>query len=278
MGWIAIVFICIVLLFVILNVSSGRHSEKYASCRTTAVLTPKRSSKETEIRQLLNLAYTTKQRLTMHYETGNPLPGDPPIKIRDIDIYGLGDEYFEAYCHYRGEVRTFKISRVLLAHLSNETYHTPHTYTPNTWVTEGWGDLGNTRLEPIEVVSTEEPRSYIPEDTKDKDERIKRERASRKAVPYGGSREGTRTYARYDRQKQFEESILTPFPEEWSPALTHLHEAYRLEKEGAGQEKIQKALEKAHQADKDATAFYLGRMSIIKKVRSGRHQNRQPPQ
>lgn len=82
----------------------------------------------------------------------------------------------------------------------------------------------------------------------------------------------------YDRNKRFKESILSPFPQGWSPALHYLHEAYRLEKEEADLEKIQEVLEKAQQADKDATAFYLGRMSIMKKVQSERRWDRQQPQ
>ena len=123
-----------------------------------------------------------------------------------------------------------------------------------------------------EVMPTEEPRSYIPEDTEDKDERTKRERVSKEAVSYGGGREGTRTYARYDRQKRFEESIRTPFPDEWSPALPYLYEANRLEREGANQQKIQEVLEQAHKADSNATSFYVARWSIIKKMRNQNHE------
>ena len=61
---------------------------------------------------------------------------------------------------------------------------------------------------------------------------------------------------------------MTPFPEEWSPALPYLHEAHRLEEEGADREKIQEVLEKARQIDRDATTFYTTRWSIIKKVQS----------
>ncbi len=273
MGWVVIAFICIaVFLFLILNTSSSRHSRKTTSRRTTAVVPPKRSSKEIEIRRLLDLAYTMNQRLTMKYETSNPPPGDPPIKIRDIDIYGLGNEYFEAYCHYRCEVRIFKISRVLWARLSIERYEIPRGYTPSTWVTEGWGDLDETKLESIEVAPREESRSYIPEDTEDKDERTKQKRVSRGAVSYGGSREGTKTYARYDWQKRFEESIRTPFPDEWSPALPYLYEANMLEREGADQQKIPQVLEQARRADSNATNFYLARWSIIKRMQNQSHE------
>lgn len=91
------------------------------------------------MRRLLSEAHLGRRRLTMRYETGNPEPGDPKVKTRDIDVYGLGEEYFDAYCYYRGEVRTFKISRVLTAHLTDEMFQIPSSYTPSTWVTEGWG-------------------------------------------------------------------------------------------------------------------------------------------
>jgi hypothetical protein len=278
MGWVVIVFICIaVFLFFIINRSSSRRREKTTLHRTTAVMPPMRLSKEEEIRRLLNLAYTTNQRLTMKYETSNPLPGDPPVKIRDIDIYGLGDEYLEAYCHYRREIRIFRISRVLWARLSSERYEIPRAYTPSTWVTEGQGEIEDGSLEPIDETSSERTNLPMSKDTQNKYEGDERQRISKEAIPYGQGREGTRTYVRYDWQRHFEESILTPFPEEWSPALPYLHEAYRLE-EGADQEKIQEVLEKARQADKDATTFYLGRLSIIKKVQSDKHQNRQQSQ
>ncbi|GAH34598.1 unnamed protein product, partial [marine sediment metagenome] len=123
---------------------------------------------------------------------------------------------------------------------------------------------------------TSSERTNLPmsKDAHNKYEEDKLRRISKEAIPYGQGGEGTRTYVRYDWRRQFEESILTPFPEEWSPALPYLHEAYRLEEEGADQEKIQEVLEKARKADKDATAFYLGRLSIIRKVQSDRHQSR----
>ena len=91
------------------------------------------------MRHLLSEAHFGRHRLRMRYETGNPEPGDPKIKTRDVEVYGLGEEYFDAYCHYRGEVRTFKISRVLTARLTEKTFQIPPSYAPSTWVTNGWG-------------------------------------------------------------------------------------------------------------------------------------------
>jgi len=110
--------------------------------RTGAIERPERlleASHTRRMRRLLSEAHLGRRRLTMRYETGNPEPGDPKVKTRDVDIYGLGEEYFDAYCHYRGEVRTFKISRVLTARLTENTFEIPASYTSSTWVTDGWG-------------------------------------------------------------------------------------------------------------------------------------------
>ncbi len=130
------------------------------------------------------------------------------------------------------------------------------------------------KSEPVVDTLPEPSNLTISRDAQNKYKDDEQQRVSKQVGPYGYSGGDTRTHARYDWQKRFEESIITPFPEEWSPASPHLHEAYRLEEEGADQEKINNVLEKARQADKDATAFYLGRMSIIKKVRSERQRDR----
>jgi len=175
MGWIAIVIICVVLLFLILNVFSSRRGKKSASRQTTAVLPSKRSSKE----------------------------------IEDSKVA-------------------------------------------------------------IEEASSERTNLSALEDSRDKHKQEGRQRASKEATTYGRSDEVTRTYVRHDRQKLFEESIKTPFPDEWSPALPYLYEANKLEREGADQQRVQEMLEKARQADSNATSFYIGRWSIIKKTQPSR--------
>ncbi len=139
--------------------------------------------------------------------------------------------------------------------------------------------IENSKVEAIEEVSPERIDLSALEDSRDKHKQEGRQRVSKEATAYRLSDEVPRTYApRHDYQKLFEEAIKTLFLDELSPASPYLHEAHRLEAEGADREKIQKVLEKAHQLDKDATAFYLGRMSIIKKVRSESQQNREQPQ
>lgn len=83
-------------------------------------------------------------------------------------------------------------------------------------------------------------------------------------TPYRPSTAKQKSYVRYDWQKIFEDSIISPFPED-SPALPFLLEANRLEREGANRILIEQSLTEAHKLDAKAYELYLARWSIIKK-------------
>lgn len=278
MGWIIGLFICIIILIIILSASSNRRREKSIP-QPTAIITPvgRRQTSETEIEQLLSTAYTNRQRLTMKYQTGNPLPGESAIKIRDVDVYGLSREhgYFDAYCHYRKEIRTFKVSRVLWVHLSQDTYEIPRKYVESTWVTEGCGEIEDEEPASNEEVSPKMPP--LPSNLKYHSDSVhkppKRSRIPRRGTQHEHIDETPRTYTRHDWQKHFEESIHTLFPDEWSPALPYLYEARRLELEGAEEERIREVLEKAREADSRATDFYNVRRMIIRKMQGRSNEN-----
>jgi hypothetical protein len=268
-GWIVVLIIFIIILVIWLTRRKEPAQRSSSSQPTTTEVRRRAVPRHGKTRELLQLGYTRKLRLKIKYETGNPLPGEPAIKVRDIDIYGLGSEYFDAYCHYRSAQRTFKIVRVLWARLSDETYQIPPDYVPSGWVTEGWGEMKD---ESVEVAPPNVPTSLTPKDIEIGYKQEEWQRASREAATYGRGSEVTRTYARHDWQKLFEESIKTPFPDEWSSALPYLHEAYKLEREGADQQKVQEVLEKARQADSNATSFYMGRRSIMEKMQKHDHE------
>ena len=87
---------------------------------------------------------------------------------------------------------------------------------------------------------------------------------------YYYAEERTKLPVKHDYMKLLEDSIVTPFPEESSPAIDYLREAYRLEKEGADQREIDQLLNKAKKADPQATNMYLIRLSFIKQRESRR--------
>jgi predicted DNA-binding transcriptional regulator YafY len=143
-GWIVVLLILVIILVIWL--SRKKEPAQRSSPRPTITEAPHRAaSRQSEIRKLLRFAHMRKLRLTIKYETGNPMPGEPAMKVRDIDIYGLGSEYFDAYCHYRCAQRTFRISRVLRAQISGQVYQVPPDYVPSSWVTEGRGEFRDTR-------------------------------------------------------------------------------------------------------------------------------------
>ncbi len=77
--------------------------------------------------------------------------------------------------------------------------------------------------------------------------------------------EQKKSYVRYDWQEVFEDSIVSIFPEELSPASPYLHRANQLEREGADQLLVDQVLLKAREVDAKATQFYLARWAIVKK-------------
>lgn len=272
MGWIIVLIIAIIVIWIWL--SQKKQPVRTVSTPSTITKVPHRAKdRENAIVKSLRLGYARKLRVKIKYETGNPLPGEPAIKFRDIDIYGLGDEYFDAYCHYRSGQRTFKISRVISAQVSDITYQIPSDYIESGWVTEGWGEIKDaTPEESAQLTPPNVPSSLKSEDTESRYKQKERKRASREAGTSGYSSDVTRIYTTHDWQKHFEESIRTPFPDEWSPALPYLHKAYNLEQKGFDQIKIQEMIEKAYELDRNATTFYVGRLAIMKKTQNHNHQ------
>jgi hypothetical protein len=74
-----------------------------------------------------------------------------------------------------------------------------------------------------------------------------------------------KSYVRYDWQKLYEDSIVSLFPEELSPASPFLWKANQLEREGADQILVEQALAEARRLDAKAYELYIARWSIIKK-------------
>jgi hypothetical protein len=272
MGWIVVLIIFVIIL-AIWFVRKKKPIQRSLSRPTTTEVCRRVVPRHSKTHELLQLGYTKKIRLTIKYRTRTPLPGEPAIKTRDVDVYGLGDEYFDAYCHFRDALRTFKISRVLWARLCEDTYQIPVDYVPSGWVTGEFEELKDAALEkPVQVAPLNIPTSPGPEGSDTGYKQKKQQSLSKEAVTYGWGREARRTYVSYDWQRIFEESIRTVLPDEWSPALPYLFEAYELEKQGADQQKVEEMLEKARQADSNATGFYIARRSIIKKMQNHEHK------
>ncbi|MEK9166613.1 MAG: ribonuclease H-like domain-containing protein [Patescibacteria group bacterium] len=77
------------------------------------------------IRQILVSAFQSRSRVEINYLTKTSEAGEDPNKTRLVDIYKIGEDEFEGYCHLRKGLRIFKIERVLAARPTGESYRVP---------------------------------------------------------------------------------------------------------------------------------------------------------
>lgn len=87
-----------------------------------------------EVKTLLAESFSARRAVIIDYETGSPQPFEAARKIRAVEIYALGPNYFEAYCYYRGTVRTFRLDRVRGAMPTERSYSIPASFAPGEWV------------------------------------------------------------------------------------------------------------------------------------------------
>lgn len=75
-----------------------------------------------DTRILLQDAFTKRRRVEIEYITKSPSDGAQFNNIRKVDIYSLGADEFEGFCHLRQGKRVFKFDRVFRATPTEETY------------------------------------------------------------------------------------------------------------------------------------------------------------
>ncbi len=89
--------------------------------------------------------------------TPNPTPGTPPAArgARTVDPYTLIPDqrswYLVAYCHLRGEVRTFKVSRIDRIERTGEEFVFPKDFDLADYMGHAWGLLRGEAGEPEQV-------------------------------------------------------------------------------------------------------------------------------
>jgi len=86
-----------------------------------------------KISDILQEAFNNKKQIEIEYISSAHRQGEDFRKKRKVDIYSLGGFYFEAFCHLRNELRTFRIDRVLNAKIIKQNYIIPDNYTPRVF-------------------------------------------------------------------------------------------------------------------------------------------------
>jgi len=85
---------------------------------------------EKTISSILQEAFKNRERIEIEYISSTARSGEDFRKRRKVDIYSFGDFYFEAFCHLRNELRTFRVDRVLNVKMTNQSYTIPNDYVP----------------------------------------------------------------------------------------------------------------------------------------------------
>lgn len=76
-------------------------------------------------KDLLEEARTRRRRVAIRYVSAQDSDGSGYAKTRLIDVYRMGKDKIEAYCHLRQEKRNFQIKRILNVTLTDDVYNIP---------------------------------------------------------------------------------------------------------------------------------------------------------
>lgn len=77
-------------------------------------------------------AYRSTVRLVIEYPTTDE-HGEMASLKRKIEIYYIKDDLIAAFCFLRNQPRTFRLSRILDAQLTQEPYSIPSDFNPSEW-------------------------------------------------------------------------------------------------------------------------------------------------
>ena len=82
------------------------------------------------ISKLLQEAYAKRLQVEIEYLSASVRSGESPQRLRCVDVYYVREPYFEGYCHFRKDVRQFRIDRVLDMKPTWQRYTVPADYVP----------------------------------------------------------------------------------------------------------------------------------------------------
>jgi len=99
---------------------------------TVSVFWPDRRQSVDAIAKVLAEAQGKRLQVEIDYVAQRAAAGESPRCRRRVDVYHIRDPYFEGYCHLRGDVRQFRIDRVLEVKPVWQRYTIPEHFVPTT--------------------------------------------------------------------------------------------------------------------------------------------------
>ena len=94
------------------------------------VFWPERKREMGTIAKMLTEAFAKRLQVEIEYLSQSVASGDSPQRVRRVDIYHIREPYIEGYCHFRRDVRQFRIDRILDIKPTWQRYTLPPDFVP----------------------------------------------------------------------------------------------------------------------------------------------------
>jgi len=94
------------------------------------VFWPERKREPGLIARMLAEAYEKRLQVEIEYLSQSVASGESSQRRRCVDVYAIREPYFEGYCHFRKDVRQFRIDRILDIKPTWQRYTIPPDFVP----------------------------------------------------------------------------------------------------------------------------------------------------
>ena len=94
------------------------------------VFWPERKRELGAIAKILSEAFEKRLQVEIEYLSQSVASGESARRVRCIDVYAIREPYFEGYCHFRKDVRQFRIDRVVDIKPTWQRYTIPPDFVP----------------------------------------------------------------------------------------------------------------------------------------------------
>ena len=99
-----------------------------------AVFWPERKRELGSIAKMLTEAFGKRLQVEIEYLSQNSKGGEPARRVRCVDVYHIREPYFEGYCHFRKDIRQFRIDRIVDIKPTWQRYTIPADFVPTSVV------------------------------------------------------------------------------------------------------------------------------------------------
>ena len=94
------------------------------------VFWPQRKREMGAIAKMLNEACEKRLQVEIEYLSQSVATGESPQRVRCVDVYHIREPYFEGFCHFRNDVRQFRIDRIIDIKPTWQRYQVPPDFVP----------------------------------------------------------------------------------------------------------------------------------------------------